>query len=68
MNKNYKITYLIHLRWYSVLNYLCVFGEQVYFWNYSPQWVFWSMLGLNIITMFMLGSKINRLEKKYGLN
>ncbi len=62
----YNIKYLIHLRWYGVVNYFVVFAEQIFFWVYTPQWVFWFSLGLNILTMFSLGFKISKLEKEIG--
>lgn len=58
-----KIKYLIHLRWYGFVNYFVVFFEQIFFWFYTPQWVFWLTLVLNLLTMISLGLKIGKLEK-----
>ena len=62
MDLRYK--YLVHLRWYGAINYAIVFAEQVFFWVYTPHWIFWVMLGLNIAGMLGLAIKVKNLEKQ----
>lgn len=68
MGTEFKLTYLVHLRWYAAANYCIVLLEQFAFWYFSPHWFFWFMLGANIIVMYALANKINKLEKEIVLS
>lgn len=60
-----QLKLLIHLRWYSAANYLIALGEQIALYYFHYMTFFWIALVLNILTMFSISFKINKLEKNF---
>lgn len=68
MDEDNKLKFLIHLRWYSAVNYIVALGEQVTLYHYKFMTFFWIALTLNILTIITLSLKVSKLEKELSID